>query len=168
MNERMKKLLYGVLGLVVLVVGVIWFLTDGLEHIEDTNGADNYALVTITDQDIIDRKMGSMGLGKSTNNLNNTVKFSSNKFTGVEEIMWTDILFSTGVTMEILDFEVNAGNFKMAVVNESEIIKVIEPGESLVDLGAIEGSVSLVIAGESADFSFRIFESEYDSYSHHN
>lgn len=168
MKAKTKNVLWIVLAVAVVVVCGFWFLTDGVEHIEDTNGPDNYALDTITEQDIIDREMGSVGFGKSTNSLNNTVKFHSKKFTGVHEIMWTDVLFSTGVTMEVLDFEVNAGNFKMAVVNEGEIIKVIEPGESLVDLGAIEGSVSLVIAGESADFSFRIFESEYDSYSHHD
>ena len=99
MSEKMKKILFGIMGVAVIVVCVFSFLTSDLEHIEDTNGPDDISLTTITDQDIIEHKMGSMGLRKSTNNLNNTIRFSSDKFTGVYEIMWTNIFFSTGATL---------------------------------------------------------------------
>ena len=168
MSEKTKKKLIGVAAAAMLVIFAVWMFVGGVEHIEDTNGPDNERLTTIMSPDIIERKMGNRGLRISSNDLSSTVKFSSNKFTGVYEVMWTDILFSTGVTLQILDFDVNGGNFQMSVVNDGEIIRVIEPGEDLVELGAIKGEVSLVIAGESADFSFRLFKSDYDSYVHPN
>ena len=168
MSEKTKKKLIGIAAAAMLVIFAVWMFVGGVEHIEDTNGPDNERLTTIMSPDIIERKMGNRGLRISSNDLSSTVKFSSNKFTGVYEVMWTDILFSTGVTLQILDFDVNGGNFQMSVVNDGEIIRVIEPGEDLVELGAIKGKVSLVIAGESADFSFRLFESDYDSYVHPN
>lgn len=167
MRAKTKNVLWIVFAVAVVVVCGIWFLTDGAEHIEDTNGPDNDALTTITDQDIIDREMGCLGLEKTTNNLTRTVKFHSGKFTGIYEVMWTDVLFSTGQSIEVLDFEVNAGNFKMVVLHEGEIAAVIEPDAlATADLGEIKGNVSLVIAGESADFSFRIPEAVYNSYGH--
>ena len=33
-----------------------------LEHIEDTNDAENYSLTTITDENIINQDMGNMGV----------------------------------------------------------------------------------------------------------
>ena len=168
MSEKMKKILFGIMGVAVIVVCVFSFLTSDLEHIEDTNGPDDISLTTITDQDIIEHKMGSMGLRKSTNNLNNTIRFSSDKFTGVYEIMWTNIVFSTGLRIDWMDYEVNGGNFEMVVLVDGQIAAVAEPGVDHVELGAVKGDVSLVIAGESADFSFRMFQHDYDSYAHPN
>ena len=162
----MKKRLYGILAVVVVVVCLVSFLTSGLEHIEDTNGDGDRSLTMITDQDIIERKMGSMGLRKSTNNLNNTICFSSNKFTGVYEIMWTNVIFSSGLRIDWMNYEVNAGNFKMVVLVDGQIAAVAEPGVDCVELGEVKGDVSLVIAGESANFSFEMFQSEYNSYGH--
>lgn len=166
MNEKTKKILTLVMAVGLVCVCAVWFFLDGIEHIEDTNGSHDFSLTTITDQDIIDATMGCMGFGRSTHALFDMVTFSSGKFTGVKEIMWTEVVYSTGVLLHIIDFEVTAGNFKMAVVNDGEIIRVIQPGEDLVDLGAITGRVSLVIAGESADFTFSLPESDYNAYSH--
>lgn len=166
MNEKMKKLLWGVLAVAVVVVCAVSFLTSDLEHIEDTNGPDDYSLTTITEQDILDHSMGCLNFGRTTNALTGTVTFDSGKFTGVKQIMWTNIMFSTGVTLDLIDYEVHSGNFAMAVIHNGEIIRYIQPGETTVDLGAITGDVSLVVAGESADFRFSMFQSEYDSYAH--
>lgn len=167
MKENTKRKLCTILVVVLVAICAVWLLLSGPKHIEDTNGPDNATLTRITDQDIIDCNMGCLGVGKSENVIGGTVKFSSGKFTGVYEVMWTDVIFSTGMIMQIIDLEVNAGNFKMAVVNEGEIIAVVEPGDdTIVDLGNVKGNVRLIIAGESADFSFRLFEHEYDSYSH--
>lgn len=166
MNEPLKKLTLGILALVLAAVGAVWLLTDGPTHIQDTNGPDNYSLTVITDEDIIENRMGALNFTRSTRFLNDMVIFHSHKFTGVKEIMWTNVVYSTGVTLHIVDFQVNAGNFKMAVINNGEIIREIQPGEDIIDLGPLQGYVSLVVAGESADFSFRIFRHDYDTYSH--
>lgn len=167
MNEKMKKILLGIAALALIAVCLIWFMNDGLEHIEDTNGAEDFSLTTITDQQIIDHDMGALGFGKSTNNLTGTVKFSSNKFTGVKEIMWTDVVYTSGFMLDVIDLKVNEGNFRMVVVNEGKIIKELTPADEFpMNLGELKGTTSLVIAGESADFSFRLFQHDYETFSH--
>ena len=94
------------------------------------------------------------------------MKISSSQFTGVYEVLWTDVLFTTGFQIRLMDFQVNAGNFKMVALVDGRIAAVVEPGMETIDLGEVRGNVSLVIAGESADFSFRMSEMEYNNYSH--
>ena len=55
----------------------------------------------------------------------------------------------------------------MVVVHDGEIVHTITPenAEEFL-LEDISGTVSLVIAGESADFSFEMAKFEYDSFSH--
>lgn len=166
MRGRKGNILWMAAAVVFVIVFAVTMFSSDLEHIEDTNGPDDISLTVITDQDIIDRTMGCLNFGRTTDSLTGKVTFDSKKFTGVKEIMWTNIMFSTGVTLDLMDYGVNAGNFKMAVINNGEIIRVIEPGEITVDLGEITGDVSLVVAGESADFRFSLFRSDYDSYAH--
>ena len=160
MNEKVKKKLTAIAAVILLAVCGVWMLTDGAEHIEDSNGAENYSLTTITDQDIIEHEMGVIGLNKSTDALHpETVRFSSEKFTGVEIIRKENVMFTTGYPVDVLDFEVRSGNFRMVVVNNGKIIADLTPEDSFpVDLGTVNGNVMLVIAGESADFSFRMWE----------
>lgn len=166
MKMKKNNPLLLIVAVIFVIVFVVMMMNSELEHIEDTNGPDDISLTTITDQDILDHTMGVLNFTRTRNGLNGTVIFDSDKFTGVKEIMWTDVLFSTGVTLDLMDYQVNAGNFRMVVVHEGEIIRDILPGEDRVDLGQIEGHISLIVAGESADFSFTLFRSEYDSYAH--
>lgn len=52
-NPKQSKLLAIIIAVVVIGFCGYSFLTDGVKHIEDTNGPDNYALATITDENII-------------------------------------------------------------------------------------------------------------------
>ena len=52
MKNIKNKLFVPVILIAVIIAGIMLFNTD-LEHIEDTNGADNFELQTITDEDII-------------------------------------------------------------------------------------------------------------------
>ena len=161
MKGRMRGKLVAIGMVVLMAVSVLWMVFDGVEAIEDTNGPDDFSLAVITDEEIIDRISDSVGFGWTKNPVNGTVKFHSRNFSGIQEILRQDILFSTGVTLDVIDLEVNAGNFRMAVFHEDEIIMDITPEtEFPLDLGALEGSVRLVIAGESADFSFRMWQSD--------
>lgn len=110
MTAQIKKFTLGVVTVVFLSVCALPLLFDDPEHIEDTNGAEDHSLTVITDEDIIQNRMGCV-------------------------------------------------NFKLAVINNGRIIRVIE-------LGPIQGYLSLVVAGESADFVFRIFRHDYNAYSH--
>ena len=166
MNPKMKKSMGGILVILLIVIAAFWLFGDNLEHIEDTNGPDNYALTTITDQQIIDRSLGGMNV-KSKTGLTGMVKFSSNQFTGVYEILSTNYVLPSDLVLTLYDFAVTSGNFKMCVVNEGKIVGVIEPGEH-VDylLEDVSGAVSLIIAGESAEFCFEMTETDYDGFSH--
>ena len=50
-----KKILPIIAAIAIIGIAAVWFLGSDLEHIEDTNGADNYTLQTITDENICNR-----------------------------------------------------------------------------------------------------------------
>lgn len=174
MNEQLKKIVFGILGVVVVVVGIVLFLTNDLEHIEDTNGADDYSLTTITDEDIIKMEMGTLGgptISRSFFNIagvssNDGVEISAKKYTGVHEILYDDYLFASDFTLTIPSFTVSGGNVKLVVVHDDKIVETIEPGENITcSIEDVKGYISLRIAGESASYSICIDGFDYDLHS---
>ena len=157
MRNKKNNILWIIMAVAIVVYFAYALLTDDLEHIEDTNGPDNYALVTITDENIIQQDVGALNVKRTSGILNDGITFSSNKFTGVYEVFTTNFLFDSDFRMDLTGFYVNGGNFKMALVNEGEIIATVEPDMfANVELHDLNGSFSLVIAGESADFEFTL------------
>ena len=58
MSEQKKvtqqnKILWIIMAIAIVAFCAYSFLTSDLEHIEDPNGPDNYALAVITDEDIV-------------------------------------------------------------------------------------------------------------------
>ncbi len=164
--KRKGNLLWGLMVVAMIAVAAVWMMGDDLEHIEDTNGTDNYTLQTITDENIVKGDVGALNFRKHTSPLNDGITFSSDRFTGVAEIMLTNFVFPSDFDLEVTGFHVNSGNFKMAVVHDETIVAVIEPDLfPSCYLEDVTGTVSLVIAGESADFTFsldRLFCEQYD------
>ena len=111
--------------------------------------------------------MGALNVTTSTKNITNMTEISSEKFTGVYEVLYTNLLGKSDFVLKLYDFKVNSGNFKMVVVHDGEIVETIteENYEEFI-LEDINGTVSLVIAGESADFSFEMTSFDYDSFDH--
>lgn len=166
MKKIKNKLFIPVVLVAVIIAAFMLFNTD-LEHIEDTNGADNFELQTITDENIINQDVGALNVGTKTNTITNMVKVESKKFTGVHEVLYINLLGKSDFLLNIYDFKVNSGNFKMVVVHDGKIVKTItEENYEETLLEDINGTVSLVIAGESADFSFKMTKFEYDGFSH--
>lgn len=159
----MKKLLT-----LLLTLTLILSLTAcGSAKIEDINGPDNIALNTITDQNIVKLDLPSAGNSiKTSGLLSKTVEFSSKDFSGVVEILWTDMIAGSFV-VDLMDYAVTGGNFRMVVINNDKIIADIEPGTTQILLDHVEGHVSLRIAGESAAYSFSMTQHEYDTFAHH-
>lgn len=155
MSEKTKKILFGIMGVVIIVVCAFWFLSDATQHIEDTNGADNYKLQTITDYNIIKLDVGALNVKESTSAITNTTTYSSDKFTGVYEIYGENIK-GNRFDISINHAQVNAGNFKMVLVHNDEIVHEFKLNELMQDytLENPDGYVALRIAGESADFMF--------------
>ncbi len=165
--KNIKNKFFVLVILVVVVIGAVMLLNSDLEHIEDINGAENFELQTITDEDIVKIEMGSLNVTTSTNKVTNMTKISSKKFTGVYEVLYTNLLGESDFLVNITDLKVNGGNFKMVVVHDGKIVKTITEEnyeETLIE--DINGTVSLVIAGESADFSFEMSNFDYDSFDH--
>lgn len=162
-----KKILGAIVFVVAIIAAVVMLLSNDVEHIEDTNGADNYELQTITDDDIVNMKMGAKGYSVTTHNLTNMTEISSGKFTGIHEVVYSNLLGESDFVLNIHNFKVKSGNFKMVVVHEGEIVDVLtaETAENYI-LEDVSGTVSLVIAGESADFSFEMSTFDYDNLEH--
>lgn len=165
--KSIKNKLFVPVIIVVVIIGAVMLFNSDLKHIEDTNGAENFELQTITDEDIAKIEMGSLNVGTSKNSITNMTEISSSKFTGVYEVLYTNLIGKSDFLLNIYDFQINGGNFKMAVVHDGKIVKTLtEENYEETLLEDINGTVSLVIAGESADFSFKMTTFEYDSFAH--
>ena len=153
--QKMKNILIGIAAVVVLVIGAFSLLTSDLEHIEDTNGADNYNLQEINDYNIINRDIGALNLVESDELFNNLPTYKSKKFTGVAEIYSTNIV-GNRFDITLYNTTVKSGNFKIVLVHNDEIVhefKLNELEQSFT-LENPKGTVALRIAGESAEFKF--------------
>ena len=156
-STKKSNILWIIMAVAIIACFAYALLTDDFEHIEDANGPDNYTLVTITDENIIKQDLGSLNIKRSSGILHDGITFSSGKFSGVYEVFTTNFLFNSDFTMDLTNFCVNGGNFKMALVNEGKIVATVEPDMfASVELHDLNGSFSLVIAGESADFEFTL------------
>ena len=155
--QKKSNILWIIMAVAIVAYFAYALLTDDFEHIEDTNGPDNYALATITDENIIKQDLGSLNVKRSSGILHDGITFSSGMFSGVYEVFTTNFLLNSDFTMDLTNFYINGGNFKMALVNEDKIVATVEPDMfASVELHDLNGSFSLVIAGESADFEFTL------------
>ena len=155
-NEKLKKAVIGAVAVVLVAVGFLWLGKTNLEHIEDTNGADNYTLQVLTDDNIRNLDVGARNVGQSSSILTgDTVTYSSKKFTGVYEVFSTNII-TNRYEITVNHARVDAGNFRMVLCVDNEIIHEFALNEltQTFVLENVRGTISLRIAGESADFIF--------------
>ena len=164
MSENFKNKLWGIGAVVFIIVFAVLMFKSNLKHIEDVNGEDNYSLATITEEQIKKHDMGYLNLSTSKSMFSDDViEFSSKKFTGVDEIFSENILMSSDYVINVTNFSIEKGNFEMVVLLDDEIVTRLEPGQDVeYHLGSVKGKVTLVIAGESAKFSFSIDANRYD------
>lgn len=154
-SSKMKNVLWIVFAVALVVVCAVLFLKDGLKHIEDTNGADNHELQTITDENICNLDMGALNVSEQNAVIGETVTYQSNCFTGVYEVFHENLI-TNRFEIVVHHAKVEAGNFKMVLCVDDEIVHTFtlnELTQSFV-LEDVRGTVSLRIAGESADFMF--------------
>lgn len=125
--------------------------------IEDNNGADNYELATLTEDNIIKMDTGASSYKSSTSGNSSYTKYSSKDFSGVEEI-YTSTYTNSDVIIDLVDYKIDGGNFKLVVVCDDEIIHTFEPTDTadICTLKDISGALSVRMAGESAAFEFKI------------
>ena len=173
MKKKLENLFWIAIVVVVVGFGGFFILTNDFEHIEDINGANNYALNTITRHDIIKHNMGSKGLAYKTSDFKvagiqfGGVEFSSKKYSGTEELFSIDFFLPSDFTLQVYNFEAKEGNCQLAVVNNGEIIATVEPGmDGYVHVPNVKGYTSIVLAGESANFSFEMTHTDFNMFNH--
>jgi hypothetical protein len=166
-RKNIKDKLFIAVIVVIVSIGAVEIFNSDLEHIEDTNGAENFSLQTITDDNIVNQDIGAMNVTVSKDEITNMTKISSKKFTGVYEVLYTNLIGKSDFVLNLYDFKISGGNFKMAVVHDDKIVKILTPenaDEFVIE--DINGTVSLIVAGESAEFSFKMTTFEYEEFSH--
>ena len=171
-SPKQNNLLYILIAVAVVVICGYSFLTSDLKHIEDTNGPDDYTLTTITDENIIKQDMGMVGGIKLHRDIiGSGITFSSDGFTGVYEVLYDNYVLPSDFHLELTNLTVTGGNFRAVIVHDDKIVENLEFNSEdnlFIDylLEDVTGTVKLVLAGESAAFSFSMLESEYESFAH--
>lgn len=168
MTAKTRNILWGILAVVLVAVAVAWMVINpGPEHIEDTNGAEDFSLQTITEEDIVANQMGTRGgLTQSELsykfaglNLSDGIEYSCKKFTGVYQLYTCHIFKGSDISVSLAEFEIKSGNFAFYIVLDGKIVGEVKPEEdgfSEFTMENIEqsGTLEYYIAGESANFRF--------------
>ncbi len=128
---------------------------------EDTNGADDYTLQTITDDDIINLSTGSSGMTYKEEGKDlpvSSAEYHAKNFNGVENIYRNYFVGDSDINIYIGHMTVEKGNLRICVVVDGQIIFDI-PLDSFNDTYTFEdlkGDTFITVAGESAAFDFSI------------
>ena len=142
----------------LLLAGVMAFMLAGCGvEIEDTNGAEDYSLATITEQNIIDMDLGASGYSESTSSLSSRIKYKGNDFSGVAEIYNTNVLMGS-LTIDVTSLEVSEGNLALVVLKDDVIVGefAVDEESQSITIDDAKGYIAIRIAGESADFQFNM------------
>ena len=153
MKKKVKKAFVRALIFMTIIVFFVTLSANDGEHIVDINGDDNYALHSITDEDIINRGVDSAGMvyeGRSAMNLS---KHSSYKFTGIYEVNSVEC-DGSDLQVRVTHPIVKSGNIRLLLMLGTEIVHEFMPNELMqaYTFENVTGNVSLVIVAESASF----------------
>ena len=126
-------------------------------HIEDTNGADDHSLTTITREELLGNS-GAIQFMTVRSQVNDKIEYSVGKFTGVEKV--EEVRAKSGA--KSITFKVNTtleeGNMYVYVRHDGQIVGEFAIGreDMLTVENPTEGKYELCIAGESASFKMVI------------
>lgn len=135
-------------------------------QIEDTNGAENAALATLTDADLVDTMPQVVKQGAVRSDRKGVCRFRVKKMSGVEELYTfdadPDATYRFTVTSSL-----TAGNLRLYVCADKRIVADIPIGEGQsVTVSGISGIASVRAAAESAAFSVEITHGAYSLVGH--
>ena len=144
----------------LLCVCLCLFVTGCGTQYEDTNGAEDFTLQTITDESIINLDVGASGFSYTEEEFAgiSSSEYSSKNFNGVTQIYLTNFLLPSDIEVFIGHMNIKSGNFKLVAINNDEIIYEF-PLDAFGDTFRFEdlsGSFSIHAAGESAAFEFHL------------
>ena len=167
-SPKTKNILWIVFAIAIVAVCLVMFiLNPGPEHIEDTNGKDNYNLQIITEQDVVKQEMGARGTVREREthldiagwSVSDGIRYSSDKFTGVYMLYNTTLFKGSDIHVTLAEYEIKEGNFAFYIVFDGEVVGKIMPSDGAYSEFLLEnvektGTLEYVIAGESASFEF--------------
>ena len=142
--------------LMMIVLAVFGAAGCGSVAIEDTNGADDFSLTTITDENIIKQDIGCSAYSSPAEEDAGIGKYKGNDFSGVAELYTINLIGKSDLTINVSTIQVDEGNFRLMVLQDDEIIYEfdLEEMDQTFALRDTNGTVSVKMAGESADFIF--------------
>jgi len=177
MEKKKKDKLFAIVIVAAIAVGTAWTFLTGPEHIEDTNGPDNFSINRITDEEIIKGDYGTTGsLQKGSSQINlgggvtisSSVKFATKKFTGVYDLVWADYILPSDFEITLYNLQVTGGNFEIMLINDGKIIDHIDiNGDGYLRVDNLTGNTVLRLVAESAAFSFEVSQSDFDMFEHY-
>ncbi len=141
----MKKRLILLLVLLLLAMPVL----TACGQIEDTNGADDRSLVTITDADILASLNSYSTVGTVKTELGNECTYRARRFSGVFTL--TEFSCEAGMTL-CSSVSCEEGNLRVVLVRDGAIALDLPIGEDAT-VTLAPGHYKVKIAGESARFS---------------
>ncbi len=119
----------------------------GCGHIEDTNGPDDFSLVTISNQDILDYSSSAETMS-STVTIGNKTTVKIGTFSGVKSIYKN--YSAKGDYKIIIDIKVEEGNLGVFVVSGDEILEEIPLNTKSEISVTVDKTLEIRIGGESA------------------
>ncbi|MFR7880699.1 MAG: hypothetical protein ACLU5J_03890 [Christensenellales bacterium] len=137
------------LWLVCFILSIVLTLTSCAAQIEDTNGTDNYDLNTLTDEDFF-KQSNVTKFGSVTSKINNQATLKVKKMSGVEVL--DKINVSSGNLTIHTNLKITAGNIKLVLIYNDEIIKEFKINEEDSYTGIVNGVYYLKNSNRIGEF----------------
>lgn len=134
---------------ILLMLVLLLVLVGCGDHIEDTNGPDDFSIETITEEQIIN---GYIVTAEHQSHIrqNNTYKYSVGKLTGVFEVFKGT--FNEEDIAITLSTSVEEGNARIVLVYKGHIMKdfLLNADNQIFTMSNCNGEVRILVVGESA------------------
>ncbi len=150
----MKRIIASVLAAALLLLPLC--SCSSVQHIEDTNGAEDISLCTLTEEELVSPHPQYIMQGSKLNQKSGAISFATRKMSGV--MILDKFTVKAGETYEFTGATtVNSGNVRIYIVCDGEIVLDIPTGYTTnFTLSGVEGKCELRAAAESAKFSIDI------------
>jgi len=134
-----------------------------MEHIEDTNGAEDTSLAVITKEEVLSWSKNYLADDEvvvDATQADPWAKYAASKFSGVRNVFQAqvgkEIPEGIGSIMFKFDVTLSEGNFYIALLQDGVVYQEISTsGEYTVTVNNPSGNYVVVIAGESAKVSLK-------------
>ena len=146
----MKKL--RVISLILICALTLVTLVACFDHIEDTNGEEDFSLVTITDEDFIQYSHSLVSNNSVRTEIGNRTKLKIGKISGIDIIEEFSVFGSGSVTIS-MNMSVTSGNCRLVLVHNEQIVYDFNINGEDSFVATERGHYYLKIGGESATVS---------------